>query len=654
VTEGPRAGEEFAGYRIERQLGRGGMGVVFLVEHVRLGRKAALKVLAPEWAEQEGFQERFVRESRLAASLDHPNIVPVYDAGEQDGVLYIAMRFVEGTDLASVIDAEPGGLEPERALSIVRQIADALDAAHAEGLVHRDVKPGNVLIGSPTRPGGREWAYLTDFGLTKQIAAKTRLTRTGMFMGTLDYVAPEQIRGDELDGRADEYALACMLFETLTGRPPFAKDAELAVIHSHLTEPPPAASSVRVDLPVALDDVLARGMAKLKGERFATCTELLEAATAAVEGRMVPASDLPAPPPQPPTAPSPAEPTRPPEPSPAARRRPGRWVLVAGVIALLAAAGGVFALTSGGRDEPTPSGPTGAVSGTTGASGALSGATGDSGSAPPSGVFRIAFSADRNGAGDLFVANSDGSDVRTLAEGTQADAQPSWSPDGTEIAFTSDRDGDLEIYVMVADGSNVVRLTDDPEGQTQPAWSPDGTRIAYANGGFTPDSGIYVMNAEGSEIVRLTDGDFDIGPAWSPDGTQIAFTRFGDATSEIVVMNADGSEPVVLGEGSEPSWSPDGTKIVFSKGAGRDPSNIFVMGADGSGIRRLTTDIGIDDQPVWSPDGTQIVFTSTRDSAQPDCEELCLRDLYVMNADGTDVIRLFDDPFSVAGPSTTA
>ena len=660
---GPNVGQEFAGYRIERQLGRGGMGVVYLATHVRLGRRAALKVLAPEIAEQEGFQERFVRESRLAASLDHPNIVPVYDAGEHDGVLYIAMRFVEGTDLATVLEGAPEGLEPDRALSILGQIADALDTAHAEGLVHRDVKPGNVLIGAPTRPGGREWAYLTDFGLTKQLRATTRITQTGVFMGTLQYVAPEQIRGEDLDGRADQYALACMLFESLAGRPPFTKDVELALLSAHLSEPPPPITPIRPELPTALDEVLVRGMAKTPDGRFASCTELIDAARAATEAGVRPAAAtvaaLPPAPASPGSSPVQAPPTQPPTAPPRRSKLP--W-LVGALVALAAAGAGAFALLGGddGGGTTGPSGPSLTTGGTTGQpTGTTGGPTGSTGDAtgPPSGVFRIAYQANVNGGGDIAVMASDGTGLTPLAEGADSDSHPAFSPDGSKIAFVSNRDGDPEIYVMDADGGNVVRLTNDRRDQFDPAWSPDGSRIAFSQGAFTPRAGIFVMNADGSDPTRVTSGSFDVSPTWSPDGERIAYeTLIEEAGSRIAVVDVDGSGFEVISKGRgqdiQPAWSPDGTEIAFSRALGRDPGDVYVMNPDGTGVERLTSDIGIDQEPAWSPDGSRLVFASTRDSSAPNCEELCLLDLYVMDADGTDVVRLFDDPFSAGAPST--
>jgi YVTN family beta-propeller protein len=266
------AGSTLAAYRIERLLGRGGMGDVFLAEDTKLDRPVALKVLAEALAEDDRFRDRLLRESRLAASLDHPNVVPIYDAGEADGRLFIAMRYVAGPDLKGLMRAE-GPLEPARAITIAAQVAGALDAAHRRGLVHRDVKPSNVLL---DRQDGPEHAYLADFGLVQ--SPGDRAATDAQFMGTVDYVAPEQIRGDAVDGRADQYALACLLFECLTGTLPFPRGSDVAAIYAHLEEPPPRAGERREELPAALDPVFERAMAKERADRYDTCAELVGAA----------------------------------------------------------------------------------------------------------------------------------------------------------------------------------------------------------------------------------------------------------------------------------------------------------------------------------------------------------------------------------------
>ena len=271
VGSDPLRGSEIAGFRLEVLLGRGGMGTVYRAEDLRLGRKVALKLLAPELAENERFRERFLRESQLAASLDHPNIVPIYAAGETGGQLYLAMRFVEGYDLRQLL-AREGRLEPGRVLALLEQVADALDAAHEKGLIHRDVKPANVLIAERS---GREHCYLADFGLTKQTASISGLTGTGELVGTVAYVSPEQIRGEAVDGRADVYALGCVLYECLAGEPPFARETEVATLWAHVNDPPPALGG-------EIDSVLAQALAKTPTERPATCGELISSARVAL------------------------------------------------------------------------------------------------------------------------------------------------------------------------------------------------------------------------------------------------------------------------------------------------------------------------------------------------------------------------------------
>ena len=274
-------GEQLGGYRIESVIGRGGMGIVYLAEQVRLERKVALKVITPELAHDAAFRTRFERESRLAASIDHPNVVPVYEAGEVDGLLYIAMRYVRGTDLKALLAQGP--MEPRRAVALVAQVAGALDAAHASGLVHRDVKPGNILI-EPGAGGGGERAYLTDFGLTKRLSSASGITKTGFVVGTLDYIAPEQVQGAPVDARADIYALACVLFHALSGRVPFERENDMAKMYAHANLPAPALAEAAPHVPAALGDVVRRGMAKEPDERFASAGDLGRAAEAALAG----------------------------------------------------------------------------------------------------------------------------------------------------------------------------------------------------------------------------------------------------------------------------------------------------------------------------------------------------------------------------------
>ena len=254
------------------------MSVVYLAEDLRLKRRVALKLLAVDLAEDDAFRDRFLRESELAASIDHPNIVPIYEAGATDDLLFIAMRYVEGRDLKERL--RHGRLDPADATGILAQLASALDSAHARGLVHRDVKPSNVLLDTGARPDGSDHVYLADFGLTRRLADEAGLGEDGRLLGTIDYVAPEQIVGARVDGRADVYSLGCLLYECLVGEPPFRRDSELAVVFAHLETEPPAASAVRPEVPAGLDAVIGNALAKEPERRFATCGEFARAALA--------------------------------------------------------------------------------------------------------------------------------------------------------------------------------------------------------------------------------------------------------------------------------------------------------------------------------------------------------------------------------------
>jgi ABC-type branched-subunit amino acid transport system substrate-binding protein len=313
-------GTTFAGYRVDSPVGRGGMGVVYRATDLSLERPVALKLVAPELAEDERFRARFLREPRIAASLDHPNVIPIYEAGEHEGQLYLAMRFVEGSDLKTVLERE-GKLTPERTVDVLGQVADALDAAHRRALVHRDVKPANVLIDESGH------AYLTDFGITKQLGGAS--TDTGRMVGTLDYLAPEQVRGEPVDGRTDCYALGCLLYECLSGAPPFRRATEAETLWAHMQDEPPTLKGH-----AALDPVLGKALAKNREDRYATCAQLIEAARGALGLAVAPVGR---------TA------TR------RARRRPGRLLLAGGLLLAVAVAGAaIAALTAGGTSEGAP------------------------------------------------------------------------------------------------------------------------------------------------------------------------------------------------------------------------------------------------------------------------------------------------------------
>jgi YVTN family beta-propeller protein len=352
MAEALGVGSRLGSYVVEGVIGRGGMGVVYRATQDRLGRRVAIKVIAPELARDPDFRRRFDRESELAASIEHPNAVPIYEAGEgPDGIVYIAMRLIEGTDLGALLSQEQW-LETPRAASLIEQVAGALDAAHARGLVHRDIKPSNILIGEV---GGRDWAYLTDFGLTKAVTDASELTGSGEWVGTLDYASPEQIQGRPIDARSDVYSLGCVLYETVSGQVPFERDDKVARLYAHLNDPPPRLSEQVPDAPAALDGVIERALAKDPADRYPSAGDLARAATAAVAGtavtepeRTVAAGEAAA-----------AAPTRRLR-TPSRGRRPRSarlWIAAAAVLALAALAGAAVALI-GGDDSPAVAGQT--------------------------------------------------------------------------------------------------------------------------------------------------------------------------------------------------------------------------------------------------------------------------------------------------------
>jgi hypothetical protein len=369
-----QAGDVFAGHRITGIAGRGGMGVVYRAEQLDLERPVALKLIATPLALDEAFRERFVRESRAAAAIDHPNVIPVYSAGEVDGRLYLAMRLVDGDDLRTLVRGT-GPVQPARAAAIIAQVAGALDAAHARGLVHRDIKPANVLLDG-------NHAYLTDFGLTKRLSGESTMTGSGHWVGTLGYIAPEQIRGLPVDARTDVYALGCLLFYLLTGIAPYRLDSDEATLYAHLHDPAPDARDLVPEVPGPLAAVVDRALAKDADERYPSAGDLGRAALAAV-------GDGPAPPPErtvargaaapgggdeqtavaaTPTAV--AAPVTPTEVAPQRGRMPSRlrgWAVPA--LSLLAGAAvvlGAVALLSGGKDKgpATATSPRNTVPGT--------------------------------------------------------------------------------------------------------------------------------------------------------------------------------------------------------------------------------------------------------------------------------------------------
>ena len=333
---GPAVGAEFAGHRIEAVIGEGGMGVVYRARNLALDRVRALKVLAPALSDDARFRERFRRESRLAASIEHPNVIPVHQAGEEGGHLYLAMRLVEGRDLRELVTAG-GPLAPGAAAAVIGDVADGLDAAHAAQLIHRDVKPANVLVGGGADAGR---VFLTDFGISRTMSGGETVTGTGELVGTVAFVAPEQITGDPVDHRADIYALGAVLYFTLTGQSPFPRENELATLFAHTNAPRPRPSEAMPALTPDLDPIVERAMAVDPEQRFGSAGALRRALDRVIEGEPTVALSA--------RRPAPAPPTTVAAPPVASRRRV--WPFVAAAAGLAAAAAAAVLLAGGSGD----------------------------------------------------------------------------------------------------------------------------------------------------------------------------------------------------------------------------------------------------------------------------------------------------------------
>jgi serine/threonine protein kinase len=649
----PRLGSMFGRYRIDSIIGRGGMGVVFRATDPALERTVALKFLTPELAEDPAFQARFLRESRLAAAIEHPNIVPIYEAGESGGIAYIAMRYIPGQDLGAILRAE-APLAVERALAIVEGLSDALDAAHRRGLVHRDVKPGNVLLES----NGTERAYLVDFGLTRRTADTLRLSSGGL-LGTIDYMAPEQIDGGTVDGRADQYALACLLFHCLAGSPPFGDVNEAAVLYGHVHRERPLLSAVRPDLGTAFDAPLARGMARNPDGRFEDCRAFSNAARAASsrgrQGAMAAASGV-------------ALGTAgvnhsartqaitsalsSPRTSEGTQARTGWSTRAALAAVVLALAGGGAVITAATLLWPKGSAPGTVASASPAAP--PSSALVAGGARSPSPTVNLS-----TGSPPLPTASPPAATTppETASPSPLPPSSPSPSPSigpVEAIVFASNHSGQYDLYRINADGSNQVIFNQTGRDERFPAISPDGRQIVFS-GGDEPTRDLYIMNADGTGAERITSNqDDERYPVWSPDGKTIAFsrTRRSDLNMDIYLLTDTGkgfakAKPSVLVGDIDtdvyPTWSPDGRKLAYAKGKGGDVRIWVVTVANPSSAHMLRNGSVALTNPVWSPDGKRILYVAGRDVGD--------RDIWVMHSDGSHPVQLTRSPLDDFHPA---
>lgn len=591
----PEVGAVIGGLRIDAVAGRGGMGVVFKAHQLALDRTVAMKIVNPELASDPEFRERFRREARLAAALDHPHVVPVLSAGEEDGHLFLVMRFVDGTDLATML-ATQGRLDPRDAAEIVAQVGSALDAAHTRGLVHRDVKPANVLV---TRPAGRWHAFLTDFGITKELAG-SGMTRSGLVVGSLDYIAPEALAGDPVDGRADVYSLGCVLFESLTGSVPFPRDNSAAKMYAHMHTPAPSLTLPWLGPP--FDAVMARALAKRPAERFAAAGELGQAARAAAAGAPVGTPVGSSSPWQysgaaewPPWTPEPGyftgRPGTPPPLTEVGAERPARgrrwvWGVVAGVVAVaVAATVTIVALRGSPGPGPGPVPPTTTQVATPApatnlpAAGQVEGAPIAVGVGPADVL---------GGGGFVWTANSDAGSVTRIdpASGATAefrvDGQPgttvaghgkiwvwNWSSAVTPVDVATGQVGDLvrteldfaavaagpDYLWFTAPATNVVGRIDMRTGQFDTRTIPVGRRP----GPIAVDGGkVYVLNREDRSLTTIDEQSATVigEPRSLPDGAAILGAGFGHVyVSGGGKITPVGDGPIGAGSAATPVWA---------------------------------------------------------------------------------------------------
>jgi serine/threonine-protein kinase len=601
VPDLPEIGSRIAGYLVEGILGRGGMGVVYRARHEVLEREAAVKVLLAELGRDPDFRTRFLRESRMAARLSrHPNVLPVYDAGDADGLLYLAMYLVEGPSLAEVISQE-GRLDAPRAVEIVRQVAAALDVAHAQDLVHRDVKPANILL--ELRPDGADHCFLGDFGLLKEARSTTGITSASVMVGTLDYMAPEQldprILGDEpVDGRVDVYALGCVLYECLAGARPFSDvDSDTALIVAHLSREPPRLSDVRPDLPPAIDGVIAGAMAKDRAERPATAGELAATAArvlsgveeggvtpqaaAAGSGPPPPTVAAPPPAPRPPRDPPGALPAVPPPPPPPARR--SRLALLVGVpLLVLAVIVGVVLATSGGGGGGGPSdGPSPTAAGPTA-----------SATEPP-----IAREASVWVTGGTTLTRFDPETEKVIARIPVGTSPVAVAVDASSVWVVNSGDGTVS---RIDPTTNEVVATIDV-GAEPAAIASDGTAVWVA---VREENTVARIDPATNEVVaRVRVGEnpqgiaLDAGGVWVACFDQHNVARIDPATNEVVARVRVGENPTtaVLGEGF--IWVPEQFDSTLAK---IDPATNEVVASVGAGPEPI--DVAVDAPYLWVVD----------------------------------------------------
>jgi eukaryotic-like serine/threonine-protein kinase len=662
-------GHTLGPYQVLEELGRGGMAIVYKAFQPSLGRYVALKVLPEYFQHDPEFIARFQREARAAAQLNHPNIVTIYDVGEQAGVHYIAMEYLDGGSLRDRLARGP--LSVDQAQQIVEQVGSALDYAHTRGLIHRDVKPANILFTADNRP------KITDFGIARA-SDGTRLTRTGVLMGTPEYMSPEQAQGGLVDCRSDLYALGVMLYEMLTGRVPFQADTPHATLYAIIYQPPPPPRQIRPDLPLVAETVLLKGLAKHPDDRYQSGVELAIALRDAAVAAPAAAAPLRSaigfgpqgttPPgratPPPRRTPLPSTPVPESRPAPAHRQSPAVWIVAGAIVVVVVVL--VILLLSGGGSPPQP--PVVVVTRV------VTDAPLATTVAPPlvtevvvsPSVTAVPEGASSDTPTPTPIDRPTDTPTPTQTPTPTATATPTVGPSDTptptptspppppsaafgRLAFASNRDGNREIYVVDLASGNVRRLTNNAAVDYLPDWSPDGSSIAFTSS-RTGSYDLWTMNADGSnQQPAVTTSAWDDYPRWSPNGRRLALSTTavtdGVPNSEIFVWSADSGLTQVTHTAMEdqwPDWSPDG-RIIYSEGSKRQSNwDLLVINPDGSGRTTLVGGPQADVKGTWSPDGQWIAFSRITSDTNGNgaLDEEDAGDVWVGRADGSNLRQL--------------
>lgn len=641
ITTESAAGRRLGPFDLEEEIGRGGMGVVYRATERDTGSVVAVKLMLTEFSANPRFRERFLREAEFAPKLAHPNIVPVYGWGEADGELYIAMRLIDGISLDALV-AQEGPLELSRAIDIFGQAAAALDSAHEAGVLHRDVKPQNILVIPRRSPRHADHVYLADFGLVRPIVSDSTVSRTGQIFGSVPYMAPELIENQPADGRADVYALGCVLYECLTGSSPFERDSEVSLIWAQVHEQPPRVTAKRSDLSMGVDDVVLRSMAKHPDDRYLTCgemvTDLRERANKNVAElayrKFRPLIDRA---PRRKTERDVWSPNFFPELARIKATKPSiNWTKVAGFAATVLLLSSIQFGREGGLSQAVADATDVARSaGGSVIDAVLGDDDGAEGKDPETQALGESRTADGPSSSRSAQSQRDGREGAGPGEeipGTFGPGVPqSGAPNAprAEIVFT--RGGNcspcnLDREIFRTDASGVRQLTHNRLIEEAPSWSPDGSRIAFFREDEEAGVQLWVMDANGrrERLVHTVGGRMgdsatyspdmsDSGITWSPNGKRLAFAL--DGRPGIFAIDLDGSDLTELfSKGGTPEWSPDGRRIMFTHVHEYDSDSAFyelwMMDADGGRPRPFLQPFGADIRhPTWSPDGTKIAYS---------------------------------------------